>query len=393
MEKFNEEFSLEENFNEISLAYFSQTAHQRWRVKRGGMQAISSEFSSKFRSRKNVFHSRIFQQTAPKFFNIRTMPKFNQISNVRLKLSDNQMSGIPLMPLINPQMRPHIVAPSINLRKIPPAPPQRQIFRTDPEGMQQSPTVGELAEKKSFVQMAHVQPTNLPRIPPKPFINFGHQPKPNLLMSNQFVFGRALNMPNANLNNCSTHSPKLHFSNQPNIHHANNSQMFHKPKQQLAHKQSPRMCFGGVMNEYAENRAEKSDPENHIYEMIDEYEVSGPKLQVPSHHPAPPPPPPPAVDDDAMANNNLFQDLLRAEMMNQIKSSSKIGNNGFLSHLTQQKRMDIMQETALSLASAAYLEKWVFDLFISGRLFIAPKMRRRWFYKPKRKCGENQYLT
>lgn len=105
------------------------------------------------------------------------------------------------------------------------------------------------------------------------------------------------------------------------------------------------------MNEYAENRAEKSDPENHIYEMIDEYEVSGHKLQVPSHHPASP------IVDDTKENSNLFQNLLRAEMMNQMQSCSKIGNNGYLSHLTQQKRMDIIQETALSLASAAYLEK------------------------------------
>lgn len=107
--------------------------------------------------------------------------------------------------------------------------------------------------------------------------------------------------------------------------------------------------MGGVMNDYVENRAEKSDPENHIYEMIDESEVSGNIFQV-SNHPTP-------NADETKVGSNLFQNLLRAEMMSQMQSCSRIGNNGYLSHLPQQKRMDIIQETALSLASAAYLEK------------------------------------
>lgn len=126
--------------------------------------------------------------------------------------------------------------------------------------------------------------------------------------------------------------------------------MFHRPKQQLVHKQMPAR-MSGIIADYAENRAEKSDPENHIYEMIDESEVSGDIFQVPSH--------PPPTGDETKANTNLFQNLLRAEMMNQIQSCNKIGSNGYLSHLPQQKRMDIIQETALGLASAAYLEKLV----------------------------------
>lgn len=126
--------------------------------------------------------------------------------------------------------------------------------------------------------------------------------------------------------------------------------MFHKPKQQLVQKQQmPHRMSGVIADDYVENsRAEKSDPENHIYEMIDEYEVNSNIFQVPTH---------PTMADETKANSNLFQNLLRAEMMNQIQSCKKIGNNGYLSHLPQQKRMDIIQETALSLASAAYLEK------------------------------------
>jgi hypothetical protein len=252
-------------------------------------------------------------------------------------------------------MRQHINASNTlqQHRKIPPPPPQRQIFRTDPEGM---PVNAEFQEKKNS-QMAVVQQTNLPRIPPKPFINFGQ--RQNLLnqtIPNQFVFARAQNMQNSNLNNSNLHHqlpPKSQFTHFSTIHHHNNptslpNQMFHKPKQQLVHKQMPpRMC--GLTNDYVENRAEKSDPENHIYEMIDENEVSG----INFHHAMP------TIADETKENSNMFQNLLRAEMMNQIQSCSKIGNNGYLSHLPQQKRMDIIEETAKSLASAAYLEKWV----------------------------------
>lgn len=270
------------------------------------------------------------------------------------------MKGIPAMSLINPriEIKPHVNGSQINhqKRKIPPAPPPRHIFRSDPEGMQQPPpTTTETPDKK----MATIQLTNHPRIPPKPFINFGQQHHLlNRTLPHQFVFAKAQNMPNASLNNPFNNNMNLHhqlppkFANPPTIHHHTNSlthQMFHKPKQQLVHKQIPSRALCGVINDYVESRAEKSDPENHIYEMIDEYEVSGINFQVPNH--------PPTVADETKENANLFQNLLRAEMMNQIQSCSKIGNNGYLSHLPQQKRMDIIQETALSLASAAYLEK------------------------------------
>lgn len=285
------------------------------------------------------------------------MPKFNQnpfTQNVRKSFiatapHENQMKSIPVMPLINlhSEMRQHI-NPMQQHRKIPPPPPKRQIFRTDPEGM---PVTADFQEKKN-TQTAVVQQTNLPRIPPKPSISFGQQ-RQNLLNQNQFVFARAQNIQNLNLNNFQTSTlhhlpPKTqHFST---IHHQNttsfSNQTFHKPKQQLVHKQMPPRMFG-VINDYVENRAEKSDPENHIYEMIDESEVSS----INFHHAMP------TIADETKENSNLFQNLLRAEMMNQIQSCSKIGNNGFLSHLPQQKRMDIIEETAKSLASAAYLEK------------------------------------
>lgn len=298
------------------------------------------------------------------------MPKFNQNPfnpNARQTFApptESQMESIPAVPLINPltEMRQHINFSQMNQhqRKIPPPPPPRRaIYRTDPEGMQQTPSIAE--DKKNF-QMAEIQQTNIPRIPPKPFINLGHQQQHNLLnqtpTSNQFVFAKALNV---NSNNCNSNDiTNLHhqlqfppkFTHFPTIrHHSNSNQMFHKPRtQQLVHKQMPHVMTR-VMKEYAESRAEKSDPENHIYEMIDEYEVKSNFFQVPNH------PNHPTIADETKASSNLFKNLLRAEMMNQIQSCSKMGNNGYLSHLPQQKRMDIIQETALSLASAAYLEK------------------------------------
>lgn len=342
--------SNEEEFKQISVSFVEN------------FNPLETYFIKKFSTR---------QQTAPKFFHSsKTMPKFNQNSfnlNARQCLNENQMKGIPNLPLMN-HSRQHIPASS-QMRKIPPAPPPRQIFRTDPEGMQQTPMTIEVQEKSNVFQMAVIQQNNPPRIPPKPFISFGHQQhhQRHLLnqtaLPNQFTFGRAQNMQNVNLNNSFNNTnlhhqllPKLQFTNShPVIHHHAN-QMFHKPKQ-LVHNNSnggkqmpPRMS--GVMNDYVENRAEKSDPENHIYEMIDEYEVNSNIFQVPTH--------PTVVGvaaDETKENSNLFQNLLRAEMMNQIQSCSKIGNNGYLSHLPQQKRMDIIQETAHSLATAAYLEK------------------------------------
>lgn len=232
------------------------------------------------------------------------------------------MKNIPLMPLINPR---HINAEQH--RKIPPPPPKRQIFRSDPEGM---PVTAEFHEKKN-APLAVVKQTNLPRIPPKPFTNFGQSNLLNRTIQNQFVIATNSNLNHSNVQR----APFAHFST---IRHHAPSLML--PKQQLVHKQMP----ASVTNDYVANRADKSDPENHIYEMIDENEVSGINFR-------------PAKADGTKGDSNLFQNLLRAEMMNQIQSCSKIGSNGYLSHLTQEKRMDIIEETAKSLASAAYLEK------------------------------------
>jgi hypothetical protein len=106
----------------------------------------------------------------------------------------------------------------------------------------------------------------------------------------------------------------------------------------------------------ANNNAEKSDPENHIYEMIDEDEVSVQNFVFPNHSKLPLN----EMDDEVRRNDgeggDLFQNLLRAEVMNQMRLHCNNGI-GYLSHLTQQKRMDVIQETALSLATAAYVEK------------------------------------
>jgi hypothetical protein len=93
---------------------------------------------------------------------------------------------------------------------------------------------------------------------------------------------------------------------------------------------------------------DRSDPENHIYEMIDEFEANGQQQKKETTRKA---------EHDG---NDLFQNLLRTEMLNQLQlcnRNSLKGSNGFLSHLTHEKRMDIIQETALALASSAYVEK------------------------------------
>lgn len=196
---------------------------------------------------------------------------------------------------------------------------------------------------------------------PRPLFNVNQQQPPPPYLLNQinqkhFVFAKFEGTQISNLNkslNATTlqihQQSKLQFTHFPTIHHHNNNQIIHKPKEQLIHQHiPPRMSC--VINENVKSRAEKSDPENHIYEeVIDEYEVNRSILKAPN-----------PVNADETNNSNLFQNLLRAEMISQMKSCSKIGNNGYLSHLPQQKRMDIIQETALSLASAAYLEKFVY---------------------------------
>jgi hypothetical protein len=269
------------------------------------------------------------------------MPKFNQ-SQVSFTLNTKQqtqhesmkgVTGIPLMKSNN-QMTA--------VKKIPPEPPKRKIFRSDPEGMPM-PVIIEFNEKKN-VQMTNVATPTItttiatnskPRVPPKPLITFvgGQQQRKqqqNLLNSN-FVAS-----PNSNLNN-NTAIPTNLYQIHSNVIHTN-----HRTKQQISKQQ------------YYTRNGGKSDPENHIYEMIDDYEnKTNCNLQQMSSHR-------PTIDDadETKERMNMFQDLLRAEMMNQMKScSKKLNTGGFLSHLTQEKRMDIIQETALSIASATYLEK------------------------------------
>lgn len=128
-------------------------------------------------------------------------------------------------------------------------------------------------------------------------------------------------------------------------------QVFHRPP--LQHQQlvianmQMRMNVMKMKNGHG-TESSGSDPENHIYEMIDEYEVSGQKKET-LHAIAPQPPKQHSVANES---DNLFQNLLRTEMHQLCGRSS-----AYMSHLPHEKRMDIIQETALSLATAAYQEK------------------------------------
>lgn len=191
-----------------------------------------------------------------------------------------------------------------------------------------------------------------------PLFNFNHrhqQQQSNHLLNhtNQSLIGKFEDIHKSNLSKCTIITqPKLHFSEfSASTHHQNSNQILHKPREQLIPKHIPLLM--SVINGNAESRAEINDPENHIYEMIDEHEVSRNVTKARTH---------PTTADETN-HHNLFQNLLRAEMISQMQSCSKIGNTGYLSHLPQDKRMDIIQETALSLATAAYLEKFV-SLFI-----------------------------
>lgn len=292
---------------------------------------------------------------------------------------------------------------AVAVRKIPPTPPKRRIFRAEPDGM---PVIAEFYDKKnvptlttvaSMAPVVTLQPTTVasskPRVPPKPLITFlaGQQQQQqqrkqfhyhqqqNLLNQAQNNGGVIFKTPpppqtsNVNLNNSTNLHHKLPLSppqyQPPPQHHPqtivhqpaavtaaavtpnHHNHHHHRPKQQLKLQSAsyvPSMRAG-----------EKSDPENHIYEMIDDYETNnnGNLQQVSSQRPA-------IVDgsdDEAKEQRvNMFQDLLRAEMMNQMQSCSRnLNSGGFLSHLTQEKRMDIIQETALSIATTTYHEKWV----------------------------------
>lgn len=236
--------------------------------------------------------------------------------------------------------------PQINQpRKIPPKPPQRKLIRHDPEGMQQQQLsfTAEFHEKKTF-QMAAVQQTHklALREVPKPPINF-----------NQHLQQHLLHQPQSS--SSVTHFPNSFHQQQ---HLIFGTQSFHARQQFFHGSNIPSMSImrnqhGHVTNGNSyninEDEGERSDPENHIYEMIDESEANG--HQNKKHE---------DVTRQQHDGNDLFQNLLRTEMMNQLQlcsGSTLRGNNGFLSHLTHEKRMDIIQETALALATSAYVEK------------------------------------
>lgn len=260
-----------------------------------------------------------------------------------------------------PPLRNHQV------RKVPPKPPIRRqsAIRHEPEGMSHVQFAASFQEKKTF-QLAVVQQTQkLAReplkapAPPLSSIHFNQQhllnPHPPFLpppfvpnhqQHHNLVFG-------------------IHNSHQNFNNFHQQQQMFLHP--QLKHQQlviaGMQMRMNVMKNRHnvqthgSGGGSSGSDPENHIYEMIDEHEADSQskflatqptqllqqqqqqqKVQV----------------EEPKASENLFQKMLRAEMTNQIQLCK---NNGFLSHLPQEKRIDILQETALSLATEAYVEK------------------------------------
>lgn len=251
-------------------------------------------------------------------------------------------------------------------KKIPPKPPVRKIFRSDPEGMQQTFS-SELAD-----QQLQLQPKPMPMRSQNVQQSFVDTSSQKYLLSatpgEQFVHSKTNMLSNkrnlsnsATLFNSNVHqlSPKQTFM--PAIHHPNSStnhQLFQQQFQlnhKVLHKQATAISCtngrgGNVMKSIVENHAEKSDPENHIYEMIDEYKVT-------SNNFITSPATTTVNADPFVGDSNLFQNLLQTEMMNQMQACNNLGTSGYLSHLTHEKRMDIIQETALSLATATYLEK------------------------------------
>ena len=298
------------------------------------------------------------------------MPRLNNSSqNSRGTTQLSTFKYQQLQNLENKQQQPQLIdahLPQINQpKKIPPKPPLRKQIRHDPEGIQQMSVTAEFHEKKTF-QLAVVQQTHklALREVPKPPINFNH-PQQHLLHQTQSSPSPLT----------SPHFPNILIFGTQNFHlrHQQEQQMAPNPQylQQQYQKQNPmssnmpRMNFmrnqqqvhthesnGVIVGNYGSAVYERSDPENHIYEMIDECEANGqqPKKKKPEE----------VARKHDHDGNDLFQNLLRTEMMNQLQlcnGNSLRVNNGFLSHLTHEKRMDIIQETALALASSAYVEK------------------------------------
>ncbi|KAL7041875.1 hypothetical protein ACKWTF_000937 [Chironomus riparius] len=271
--------------------------------------------------------------------------------------------------------------PQINQpKKIPPKPPLRKQIRHDPEGIQQVQSVtAEFHEKKTF-QLAVVQQTHklALREVPKPPINFNHQQ--NQQQQQLHLLHQTQSSMSSMTSSTTSHFPNILSFGTQNFHlrhqqMAPNSQYLQPQQQHKMSSNMPRMNVmrnqqrqvqshaqlnGMIVANYSSSVYERSDPENHIYEMIDESEANGQQKKK-------------AINtDEEMTKkpehdgNDLFQNLLRTEMLNQLqlcKSNNLKGNNGFLSHLTHEKRMDIIQETALALASSAYVENCIRNHF------------------------------
>lgn len=254
-------------------------------------------------------------------------------------------------------------------RKIPPKPPIRRqtAIRHEPEGMAHVQFAASFQEKKTF-QLAVVQKlAREPIKPPAPLssIHFNQQhllnPQlqtvpflppppsfvPNHQQRNNLVFG--------------IHNSHQNFNN------------FHQQQQMFLHPQlkQQQLVIAGMQMRMSVMRnrhnvethgssggggggSSGSDPENHIYEMIDEHEADSQSKLLANQPTQLLQQPKVQIEEPPKAPENLFQKMLRAEMTNQIQLCK---NNGFLSHLPQEKRMDIIQETALSLATEAYVEK------------------------------------
>lgn len=273
-------------------------------------------------------------------------------------------------------------------RKIPPKPPQRRYpapsqVRHEPEGMQQQPVfTAKFHEKKTF-QLAIVQQTHKlarePLKPPPQIFTTAHftQQNQHLLthLPNQMQslshFSQNNFLPHNRHNNNVMFGAHHHHNN--NNHHSFNN--FQQQRQHLQHQQQQmifhsqlrqqQLVIAGMQMRMSAMRNRRylptrygsgssgSDPENHIYEIIDEEEA-----QIQSQKLLPNKPQVPYKIEsikEADESGELFQTLLNAEMTNQIEICNK--DNGYLSHLTHAKRMDIIQETAISIATAAYVEK------------------------------------
>ncbi|XP_070507088.1 nuclear transcription factor Y subunit beta-like isoform X2 [Chironomus tepperi] len=241
--------------------------------------------------------------------------------------------------------------PQINQpKKIPPKPPLRKQIRHDPEGIQQIQSVtAEFHEKKTFQLAVNQQQQHLLHQTQSSSSSMTTSTThfPNIL-----IFGTQ----NFHLRHQQQQmAPNSQYLQQQQKHQMNNNmpRMNFMRNQQQQQQQSRQVHSGMIVANYSSAVDERSDPENHIYEMIDECEANGQQKKK-------------AINsDEEMARkpehdgNDLFQNLLRTEMLNQLQlcnGNNLRGNNGFLSHLTHEKRMDIIQETALSLASSAYVE-------------------------------------